>query len=163
MRSASLRNIVLGLLFAGTAVSGYYVWQTNGVMHAVMQESAAHAARLPSAYTKPSPAETDGGAPILVGLDDIVANIGPNTSSKSHMLIVKLNFELFEEDSRKLIEKRQGGVKHTILELARHQNLNDLKTLSGKLYFKEEIISRVNAYLHQPAIRDIHFASFLLR
>lgn len=102
-------------------------------------------------------------APIMLTFDDVVANIGPYDSEKAHMLIVKLNLELFDEGNRKLIERRQGGVKHTILELARHQSVGDLKTLSGKVYFKEQIVSELNAYLNQPVVKDVHFASFLLR
>lgn len=119
----------------------------------------AHAGRVPASFEH----SDEPVVPILLTFDDVVANIGPYDSPKAHMLIVKLNLELFEETNRKLIERRQGGVKHTILELARQQSVGDLKTLSGKVYFKEQIVAELNAYLNQPVVKDVHFASFLLR
>lgn len=156
-----LRITAAVLLAAGNIAVAFFLWQIKEATAAEEALVTTKVVRAPAAYSERGSEEPV--APILLTFDDVVANIGPYDSAKAHMLIVKLNLELFDENSRKLIERRQGGVKHTILELSRGQSLNDLKTLSGKVYFKEQIVSQLNAYLNQPVVKDVHFASFLLR
>ena len=163
MNYSKLRLIAAVILGLGTLVSAYFGWQTWTIMSALERPASAapveHGAPPARDSASVTPPES---APVIIAFDEVVVNVGPQ-DGKTHMLIMKLDLELFEESSRKLIEKRQGGVKHTILELSRVQNMNDLGTLAGKLYFKEQVISALNSFLNQPAVRDIHFASFLLR
>ena len=164
MKHSKLRLIAAVVLGLGTIVSGYFGWQTWTIMSALNHSTPAAAStdHAPAAVREPSAVTPPDAAPVIIAFEEVVVNVGPQ-DGKTHMLIMKLDLELFEESSRKLIEKRQGGVKHTILELSRVQNIDDLGTLSGKLYFKEQVISALNTFLNQPAVRDIHFASFLLR
>lgn len=161
MSRSNLRIIAAGLLGLSSLACGFFIWKTTKIMDAMAAPVAIPMRHLGSVYAPPAPDLPS--APIIVTFDEVVANIGPYQSNRTHMLIVKMDLELFEEGTRRLIEKRQGGVKHMILELARTQNTEELKTMSGKLYFKEQVVSKLNTYLNQPAIRDIHFSSFLLR
>lgn len=164
MRSSNFRIAAAVLLTVGTGVSFFFTWKISEVMAAIDKP-------VPRIAHPPANAQEKGHVavaldvksnPILLSFDEMVANVG-SSDNRNHLFMFKMDLELFDEEYRKLIEKRQGGVKHVILELARSQNMNELGTLSGKLYFKEQVIAALNGFLNQAAIRDIHFASFLLR
>lgn len=99
----------------------------------------------------------------LVSFDELVGNVAITDPRRLHTLSIQLNFEIFDEANRAIIEKNSAGIKNIVLEAIRAETLESLSSLSGKLYFKETLVSHVNQYLNFPAVRDLHFASFLLR
>jgi flagellar basal body-associated protein FliL len=109
----------------------------------------------------PAPKAT---APIaIMEFDEIIGDLTPAKDRKNHALNVKLELELFDEENRPMVEKTAGALKDVILDVIQHQSPENLGTLSGKLYFKEILVSRMNTLLNYPVVRDIHFASFLIR
>lgn len=111
-----------------------------------------------------APAAGDDRKPAAVGLvsvDEVFVNVGSGDRVKS--LGLKLELELFEESSRPLLDQKVSGIKHSIIEVSREQEVSRLTTVAGKLYFKEALVSRLNQFFHQPIVRDIHFSSFYLQ
>jgi flagellar basal body-associated protein FliL len=76
---------------------------------------------------------------------------------------LRLELELFEEYSSKLIDKRIGPLKSAVIETVREQDYSLFTNLPGKLYFKELLVNRLNERLGRAAIRDVHFSSFYLQ
>lgn len=109
----------------------------------------------------PAEGERKPGSVGLVSIDEVFVNVGSGVSVKS--LGLKLELELFEESSRPMLDQKQSGIKHSIIEVSREQDVSRLTTVSGKLYFKECLVSRLNEFFHQPIIRDVHFSSFYLQ
>ncbi|MBI4403852.1 MAG: flagellar basal body-associated FliL family protein [Deltaproteobacteria bacterium] len=99
----------------------------------------------------------------VIGVDEVLVNLRNSDGSDTHYLGLKVELELFDEASRSLIEQRQSGIKHTLIEVARDQEFGRLSTISGKLYFKEILVSRLNDFFRQPVVKDIHFSSFTLQ
>ncbi len=97
-----------------------------------------------------------------VTLEEMFVNV-QNPDESAHTLAFKLEVELFDESARHLMEERQAVVKNAVLEIGREQEFDSLRTLAGKLYFKEALVSRINQTVKFPLIRDIHLASFALR
>ena len=97
----------------------------------------------------------------LVSLDELFINL--SLGDQSHSLGLKLEVELFDEKQRGHFEKLAPGVKHTIIQVSREQNFYRLNTISGKLYFKELIVSRLNDFMKEAVVKEVHFASFFLQ
>jgi flagellar basal body-associated protein FliL len=98
----------------------------------------------------------------LVTMDELFANLG-HLEQGSHAIAMKLEIELFDEEDRPFLEPRLPGIKNTIIQLTLEQSFNRLNTLSGKLLFKEQIVSRLNAFFNKGIVRDVHFSSFYLQ
>lgn len=97
----------------------------------------------------------------LVSVDEIFVNVGTAGLVKS--LGLKLELELFEESARKSLETKNSGIKDSIIEVSREQDVSRLSTVAGKLYFKECLVARLNAFFKEPVIKDIHFSAFYLQ
>jgi flagellar basal body-associated protein FliL len=101
------------------------------------------------------------------GLEEILVNISEGAAKSDrgviHTLGLKIDLELFSDDFRSSIEKNQPALRNTIIEVANMQELEKLNTLAGKLYFKELLVSKMNAQLKQVAVRDLHFSTFFLK
>ncbi len=100
---------------------------------------------------------------VLYSLDEVLVNINQDKVVTNHLFRLKLELELFEPETRSQVERQLAGVKHTVIETARSQDFNRLNTLDGKLYFKEELVSRLNEFFRKAAIRRVHFTTFFLQ
>lgn len=108
---------------------------------------------------------TPHGAPTLVSIDQVVSNLRNRDGDDApvHSVWMKLEIELFGDDGRPIVEKRQAGIRDIVIQAAREQEYRNLASLPGKLYFKETLVSRINGYLKTATVRDIHFSDFLIQ
>jgi len=111
------------------------------------------------------PAAANSKAVAVVSLDEVFANVNSGTGEqrRMHTLGVKIEIELFDEDSRTLLDQRAGNVKDAIITTALEQDYDWLNTVAGKLFFKESLIARINEHFNKAVVRDIHFSSFYLQ
>lgn len=162
MVSTLPRKVALLATSLSLAVGAYTAWQFALLGNQV--EHIFHSKRQP-ASTAPSQLQTriaSNGA-ILVSLDEVVVNLGSQKYDQTATLSFKIEIELFEESSRPFIEQNLASIRNAIIDASHRETIEKLNTLSGKLYFKETLVSRTNDTLNQPIVRDIHFASFLVR
>ncbi len=97
----------------------------------------------------------------LVSLEDLYSNVqSPEKDEGTHFVVVKLNLVLFSEKDRTIIEKFATPIKDKVIEISRNQKYEDLRTIAGKLYYKELIVSNINEMLKNAFIRDAQFVSF---
>lgn len=111
------------------------------------------------------PAAANSKAVAVVSLDEVFANVnsGQGEQRRMHTLGIKLEMELFDEDSRALMDQRSSTVKDAIISTALDQDYDWLNTVAGKLFFKESLIARINEHFNKAVVRDIHFSSFYLQ
>jgi flagellar basal body-associated protein FliL len=105
-------------------------------------------------------ASSKGMIPFL-SLDEMFANI--NQEKSSHTLAIKVDVEFFDVEAKQAFKANQPAVKNLIIQTSREQEYEQLSTLSGKLYYKELLIRRINEHFHKPLVKDVHFASFFLQ
>jgi len=144
----------------GSVASAYFVWVSYSAYQQLsfaQEEAYLESVREPSAVVSKAVA--------IVSLDEVFANVNSGTGEdrRMHTLGVKLELELFEEDSRVLMDQRVGGVKDAIITTALEQDYDWLNTIAGKLFFKEKLIARINEHFNKAVVRDIHFSSFYLQ
>ncbi len=154
------RIAAVSLALVGTLMSAFFLW---GLRNLSMDRNpmALKEGRAITAIAQGKP--TDSLTPTLVSLEGILTDVRSNDTSRIHSLNLKMELELFDEDGRSTIERSEAGLKDVVIGTIRAESLDRLNTLSGKLYFKERLISRMNTFLHSPIVRDIHFASFFLQ
>jgi flagellar basal body-associated protein FliL len=97
----------------------------------------------------------------FVSLEEVFANVAEN--EKFRTLAIKIDVEFFDLKDKEAFRSRQSVIRHLIIQASREQAYEELSTLSGKLYFKELLIRKMNDYFHKPMVKDVHFASFFLQ
>lgn len=153
--------LALGAMAIAAVVSLYFMSQ---VMHAYHEFNTAMEEAQNEKARELASKKSDNTVPI-VSLPEVFANVNSGTGEnrKMHMLGVKLDIELFEEENRPLLESRVAGVKNAIITTALEQDVEWLDTMAGKLYFKETIVARMNEFFQTAVVRDVHFTSFYMQ
>lgn len=154
------RLMTLVAMGAGFFVSTFFVWQSYSSykqLKYAAQEAYYESVREPASKVSKTIA--------LVSVPEIFANVnsGEGDKRRMHTLGVKLDVELFDEESRTMMEERLAGVKDAVIVTALEQDFEWLNTMAGKLYFKEAIVARVNEFFQGAIVRDVHFSSFYLQ
>jgi len=108
----------------------------------------------------PASATVKGGVP-LFSVDELIVNV--NSEKGAHMMALKLELELFEDESRNVIKSRHSGVRDRIIEISRGFDYAKLSTLGGKLYFKETIVGTLNEFFGQAIIKNAHISSLYIQ
>ncbi len=140
------------------AIGVFFLWSASTFMHTL---EAPYFDDLKDPESKQSsPLITP---PPSLGLNEVFVNVISGKTDNSHFLRFKLEVQSFSLEDRSLIEQRQPALRHTLIEASREMDYEFLSTLPGKLYFKEVLISRINEFLNQPAVKELHFTAFNLQ
>jgi flagellar basal body-associated protein FliL len=167
------RKIAALMCALSAGVSVYFVMATwHLVSQTIRQPASLEVSSVTSEKNEKSGKEGEKGAEAkpsvpggqsIVSIDEMWVNINPGEVGNVRSVGVRLELELFDDQDRAVIDQRQAGIKDVIIETARLQTYDKLKTLSGKLYFKELLVAHINDFLKQAAVREIHFSTFFLQ
>jgi len=178
MRSSKLKSVLLFATLVSTAVTSAVVWMSWGMLSTplptiegiVGMPTPGQPAQVAEHGEKAEPGEPGERAPAsvqipaapVVALDEVYVSLG-TPAKRTRSLVVNLELELFEEKGRDTIDRFRPAVRDLVLQTAMEQPYEELKTLPGKLSFKEILVARINKLVNQPAIRNVHFATFYLQ
>ena len=183
-----LKKVSIGLAVLSFMVTGFIIFQTaSSLRHlathheeAQVEESASTVAggghgSAPAEGHGEAPAHGEGhskpaadrgtasssGTVPFVSIDEVFANVAQD--NKNYTLAIKLDVEFFDEKGKQAFKTNQSAVRNLIIQTSREQEYDLLASLSGKLYFKELLIRKINEHLQGPLVKDVHFASFFLQ
>ena len=156
------RKIALGMTVLSAAVACYVTWQVAHMVQWV--EGRLQPQREVDSVSQPElPMSISNTGAVLVSFDEVNVNVGSKDPKRVSTLSFKIELELFDEGNRTFLEQHQSGIRNAIIDASHRETVERLSTMAGKLYFKETLVSRINAFLNQPVVREIHFSSFLVR
>ena len=98
--------------------------------------------------------------PIVYTMEPFTVNLNgrPKRTIRMEMSIEMLSEEGFEE----LI--REGGkARDEIVNILNTKRFEDLESIQGKLFLKDQIARRVNTYLDKGVVKDIYFSDFVVQ
>ncbi len=170
MRSSNLKALVLFAAILSTVITSAVLWKSWEMVSTpvptleriVGVPAPGQPAGEPGPHGERAPASVQLPAAPVVALDEVYVSLGTQ-AKRTRSLVVNLELELFEERGRDTIDKFRPAVRDLVLQTAMEQPYDQLKTLPGKLSFKEVLVARINKLVNQPAIRNVHFATFYLQ
>ena len=159
----------MGLLALGSVLSFYFLYgsyrELSRLPAAVVPPVSSDAVQ--SGHTQSDSghvSKSDADSEPLLALDEFYLNLTSSREPESTFSVgLKLELALFEGTDLVMVKNSLSGIRDAIIESARSQDYFHLKTLAGKLYFKEVIIDRVNGFLQAPAVRDVRFSAMLFQ
>lgn len=163
-----IRQTAFGIALLTLMVSGYFLYGAYRESLLVpelpineVKPKAAEKEAIPHGKNANAKADVQEG---VIVLDEFFVNLtSERESERTFSLGLRLELSLFEDADSAHIQKDLSGIRNTIIEVAREQDYYHLKTTAGKLYFKEVLAQRINAFLNASWIRDVRFAALLFQ
>jgi len=146
--------IILNLL--GTAGGAYFAF--NAISEPLVQ-APAHADLSTEDYLVYHNIFSD--KPILYSLDPFMVNLANVESDKTVM--IELNLEMHDEKSYEEIVNKTALVRDTVVKVIAQKHYEDISSVQGKLFLKDDISEEVNKQLKYGLIKGVYFSKFLVQ
>ena len=98
--------------------------------------------------------------PIVYTMEPFTVNLNgrPKRTIRLEMSIEMLSEEGFEE-----LITQGGKARDEIVNILNNKRFEDLESIQGKLFLKDQIARRVNSYLERGVVKDIYFSDFVVQ
>lgn len=97
----------------------------------------------------------------IVSLDPFVVNLAD--PSETTYLKITVNLEVESEVITAEIQTRTPQIRDAILMLLTSKTSEDVKNTGGKLALQDEMVSRVNNFLHTGKVKAVYFTEFVMQ
>ena len=175
----NIAAIGAGLFFAFKATLG---WQPPMITEDELRErmkqiETAHAAAAagggghgaaPAANAHGAPGADHGGGhgagqdTFVYTMDPVTVNLGGDAK---RMIKIVVNLAMLGEDGFEEIMDPEVKVKarDKIIRILNEKTFDDLETIQGKLFLKDEIIRSINATLNRGIVKDLYYSDFVIQ
>lgn len=97
----------------------------------------------------------------IVTMEPFVINLAdPN---EIIYLKVAVNLEVESESMTSEIQKRMPQIRDAILMLLTSKTADDVKNTGGKLKLQDEMVERINHFLHTGKVNAVYFTEFVMQ
>lgn len=145
--------LLLALNVIGTAGSVYIFWSlTIGAPTEKITEK--------DAYSDIYQTDIFGDKPVLYSLDPFTVNLA---DEEQRIVQIAVSLEMIDEDGFEEIITMGGHARDTIVGLLNTKKYQDVATIQGKLYLKDEITLALNQQLNDSFIKDVYFSKFMIQ
>jgi flagellar protein FliL len=79
------------------------------------------------------------------------------------MIRVEMAFEMLDRDGFEEIVRNSPAARDMIVRILNRKTFDDIETIQGKLFLKDEISVALNQSLKAAVIKDIYFNDFLVQ
>lgn len=81
----------------------------------------------------------------------------------SRMMRVQLSLALLDEEGFEEIMDLGGRVRAEVARVLSSKNYNEIESLQGKLFLKDEIVLALNTMLKRGVVKDLYFTDFVVQ
>lgn len=99
--------------------------------------------------------------PVIYSLDPFTVNLGDVDDSR--IVQVQVTLEMLNETGFEEVVSMGAYARDTIVKILNGKQFNELQTIQGKLFLKDEITVALNQQLQRSFIKDVYFSKFVLQ
>jgi flagellar FliL protein len=161
------RGAVLPLLFAAAAMAVLIAGGTlllsagsDGLAWARSLGNSEAEALAPVSAGKPA-AKDSGHIGSTYGLDTFVVNIADR--DRDRYLKMKAELELEKPELAQEMDARLPQIRDLIISLLGNKSFDDIRTIEGKNFLREELLLRINSLLVTGEVRRVFFTEFVVQ
>ena len=144
--------IVFVLLLGMMGTGFFFMWNKLNAVNAQQIES-----------------EQGNGTPVaeapkigpLHALDTFIVNLADEGGNR--YLRTTMNLELKDEESNSMLQERLPMIRNSILMILPTKKYDDISTIEGKTALRDEMVSKLNAFLAPGSITNIYFTEFVIQ
>ncbi len=118
--------------------------------------------REPAAYEQMRKEHADGenSEPILFTMDPYVVNLA---GTPRRVIKVEMTLEMLDDEGFEEVVKSGAEARDSIVTILNRKSFDDLQTIQGKLFLKDEIAVTLNQQLKKGVVKDIYFSDFIVQ
>lgn len=151
--SKSIPQLLVALNFIAMGVGGYLAYLgTLGMTPQSVREAKANELL----YNE----EIFEGKPITYSLEPFTVNLA---DGGERIVQVKVTLEMLDENGFEEVVSMGSHARDTIVTILNGKKFNELQSIQGKLFLKDEITVALNGQLNQSFIKDVYFSRFVLQ
>ena len=149
-----LPKLLLGLNVVAMGIAGYYGYMgTIGLTPEVLREMKARELL----YNE----DVFNEKPVIYSLDPFTVNLGDVEDQR--IVQVQVTLEMLNETGFEEVVSMGAYARDTIVQILNGKKFNELQTIQGKLFLKDEITVALNQQLQRSFIKDVYFSKFVLQ
>ncbi|MCB9072391.1 MAG: flagellar basal body-associated FliL family protein [Bdellovibrionaceae bacterium] len=99
--------------------------------------------------------------PMLYTFDPLTVNLA--NIDEDRVLQLELNLELMDEKSYEEVVSKSASVRDAVVKILANKKFEDINTVQGKLYLKDDISLAINEQLSQGLIKGVYFTTFFMQ
>lgn len=100
------------------------------------------------------------GKPITYSLDPFTVNLAGDSE---RIVQIKVTLEMLDENGFEEVVSMGAHARDTIVHILNGKSFDELQSIQGKLFLKDEITVALNEQLNESFIKDIYFSRFVLQ
>lgn len=160
--AAALAAVIAGgVVFLGSDSDGP-AWARGLITSEATAASVSSEARALQPVSAGKPAAKAGGhIGSTYGLDTFVVNI--NDRDRDRYLKMKAELELEKPELAQEMDARLPQIRDLIISLLGNKSFDDIRTIEGKNFLREELLLRINSLLVTGEVRRIFFTEFVVQ
>lgn len=101
-----------------------------------------------------------GTEPVMYTMPGFVVNLD---GSPRRLIKVEMTFEMLDKDGFEEIVRNSPRARDEIVRILNRKTFDDVETIQGKLFLKDQIAVALNQALKETVIKDIYFNEFLVQ
>jgi flagellar FliL protein len=127
---------------------------TLGFESPVLREPAAFEA------LKKDRKEVELGGPVLYTMPSFTVNL---SGAPRRLIRVEMSLEMLDKDGFEEIVRNSPAARDSIVRILNRKSFDDIETIQGKLFLKDQIAVSLNQSLKKGVVKDIYFSEFLVQ
>lgn len=98
--------------------------------------------------------------PILYTMDKITVNLD---GIPKRMIQTQISLEMLDEKGFEEVVTLGPEARDAIIRILHGKSFDDIETLQGKLFLKDQIASVLNQHMGEGIVRDVYFSEFIVQ
>lgn len=98
--------------------------------------------------------------PVVFTLDPFTVNLGDD---QEKIIQIEIALEMIDEDGFEEVVTMGSHARDTIVNILNGKSYDDISSIQGKLFLKDEIILALNQNLDRSFIKDLYFSRFMIQ
>lgn len=98
--------------------------------------------------------------PVMFTMPGFVVNL---SGQPRRLIKVEMTFEMLDKDGFEEIVRNSPAARDAIVQILNRKSFDDVETIQGKLFLKDQIAVTLNQTMRAGVVKDIYFNDFLVQ
>ena len=118
--------------------------------------------KLEKYYLKTS-ADANEMASLIISLGNFKLNLKGKKGKDKSLAMISLDLEVYNKEGFDIVNNQLPKIKNIIIDVISKKRREDLETVRGKLFLKDELLTLINMEIKLGIVKNLFFTSFFIQ